>query len=332
MIRYIMKKIVCIVWLVLNGLTSFAQRGLNSEERFILERRIFITDWIHFRMWVNPALSYEETHDQWGSWKNPFTLFNYDAFSDYYIADLKVHNWDSLQWRQQIRYGNPRNTYAHISIKGYYVIEKGNGLPGVWNEWRPLEEGVPDTFTLHVYDELFPYDNRFLVYYDPKNKNKAVYYSGNVNWDTNEKYGGMPIEYAALMRGVQFGVERVCRISDVKRDSLRKLLPNQPNYNYVTAEASFLNTGNLIIGGPEGKEHLLIELIYYTDDPKKTGDAEKVFYEMRYILPTKINSIKERRLEKRKLSDEETQLLQSSYLCEFIDKWRRWIIEEVIDE
>jgi hypothetical protein len=66
----------------------------------------------------------------------------------------------------------------------------------------------------------------------------------------------------------------------------------------------------LLIGAPQGKEDQLIEFIYYCGIPAKTGDPDRNrLYEMRYIMPTEIKSISERRWEIRKLSDEEMEAL-----------------------
>jgi hypothetical protein len=123
------------------------------------------------------------------------------------------------------------------------------------------------------------------------------------------------------VRGVQFRVRHVHYFKQGYSDNIKKYRPEFPDYEYTRAQLSLLSNGHLLIGAPEGKAGELIEFIYYTDNPKKTGDERGQYYEMRYILPSNIESIKERRLEKRKLTEEENKSLfeRDNPLSYFID-------------
>ncbi|MDR3286358.1 MAG: hypothetical protein LBT27_02825 [Prevotellaceae bacterium] len=102
-------------------------------------------------------------------------------------------------------------------------------------------------------------------------------------------------------------------------DSLRKLRPEYPDYVYATADESFISRGRILIAGRKNNLFSYIEFLFYSDDSTKTNDKKGVYYEMRYLLPTNITSITERRMVKRKLTEEEQNKMLRSYLRNFRD-------------
>ncbi len=210
---------------------------------------------------------------------------------------IKVSDW-----------GAPKNGYISFPDEGFYLVEKGNGYT---NEKRNFSDSVLDVVHLNLYDSIFPYDNRFLikyVYTDKSFVDHFSFHSGNVEWGDWKDTGFVhDVDVVGYIRGVQFKVDNVFQFSSEFSDKIKKFRPNFPNYVYTSNHSyTLLGKSCLIIGAPSGKEDELVEYIYYSNLPEKTGDPDEThYYEMRYILPTKIKSVKERHLEKRRLTDEE---------------------------
>ncbi|MDR3226555.1 MAG: hypothetical protein LBT56_02655 [Prevotellaceae bacterium] len=307
-----MKKILLILSLLcVLSVNTKAQNLPISEELFRHIRINFITDWEYFRMQKNPILTYEETHTESGSWKRTVQVKGIlpDTFhTNNYEPEIKVYRWEDIQ---------KRNLYCEqVRNPFFYVIEKGDGLTAIRsNIWT---DEILDTLHLNVYDSIFPYDNRFLVYHNEyEDPYKFIFYSGNVDW--GEIGNNESIDGAGMIRGVQFGLEYATRMEQKMIDSLRKLRPEYPDYVYATADESFLSRGKILIAGHENNLSDYIEFIFYSDDSTKTKDKKGVYYEMRYLLPTNITSITERRMEKRKLTDEERKKILTTYLRKFRD-------------
>ena len=269
----------------------------------------------------------------WGSWQTfrwrycPLLPFERTHWSEF---DLKTPDLipDSIKAKGGIFYTldfklTELNPY-HVFPK-FFILEKTDGFKLIkHNIYNRLER---DSITYNIYDSLFPYDNRFLVCLYDSTGNNLGFFGGNVLWDSWYKTGRtLDAANVGWMRGVQFGVQDVMYYY-VPRDTaeineIKRLRPQFPNYDYAWAKKSFFTQSSLLIGAPKGKEDDLVEFIWYTNNPKKTGDTSyrNSLYEMRYILPTAIKSIKERRLEKRKLEgDEYKQILGSKVMRKFID-------------
>jgi hypothetical protein len=285
--------------------------------------RDFYTRWVYFRMRKNPALTYEETHDKYGHWKNPYDLLLPSDFSQY-RKQIKIRHWypDYQQYNSELK-------AVFIHDTSFYVIEKDNGITGI--KWKIFWDsiGVPaipiDTMHVNVYDSLFLYDNRFLAYHAIEG-NRILFCSGNVSWDHPMNHRELSwlegIERIGYIRGVQFNVEFVRKIKEAQLEEIRRLRPAYPNYVYASGYRSSFCYGQILIGAPEGKEVDLIEYIFYSNDPVKTKDPDtNNIYEMRYVVPSEIKTISERRMERRKLPPEEWEQIKNSYLYEFYDKW-----------
>jgi hypothetical protein len=207
-----------------------------------------------------------------------------------------------------------------------YLVEKGNG----WTGYRYTTGLRRDTVYSDVHDSIFPYDNRFIVC--DKGKNKFTFHAGNVQWGSWWDLGViLRVDYVGFVRGVQFDVDPVILYDSKLSEAIRKERPEYPDYEYTIALRSLFTDGHLLIGAPKGKEDQLVEFIYYTRDPAKTGELDSEhYYEMRYILPTEIESIKERRLEKRKLTEDEQKnfLRLDSWnpLRRFVDRYKDPVI------
>ncbi|MDR1199923.1 MAG: hypothetical protein LBK94_13100 [Prevotellaceae bacterium] len=323
-----MKKILLILGLICGlHVDAEAQKKTNDIELLFDIRSRFITEWSYFRMQKNPLLTYEETHTEWGAWKRPDQVIGVipdTFFTKDYEPDIKIYRWEDIYKRslycehcEQVR--NPF----------FYVIEKGDGITGIrHNVWT---NEILDTLQLNVYDSIFPYDNRFLIYNpEYENPNKFIFYSGNVDWIEPFFNSKVTIVGAAKMRGVQFGLEYVARVEQKITDSLRKLRPEYPDYVYATADESFISRGRILVAGHENSISDYIEFIFYSDDSIKTGDSKGIYYEMRYLLPSNIKSITERRMVKRKLTEEEQNKMLRSYLRKFRDMTREMEEEEFI--
>jgi hypothetical protein len=303
-----MKRIVFAALTMFYAINVFAQE-LSDESRITI-RREFVSSWSYFRILKDPTVSIEKYRSR-GGWIIP-DIFP-EKFYRSYMPQIKIYpvktNWSSK--------------IVNLDDRYFYVIEKDNGMTGV--NVRTWDHSLKDTLRVSVNDSIFPYDNRFLVYYTPytwdgKWIGKTYFCAGNVQWCAPKDIPVMKeVDMMGYIRGVQFDVRYVRYFNEVYSNSIKKYRPDYPDYEYTRAQRSLLSLGHLLIGAPKGKAGELIEFIYYTDNPKKTGDERGQYYEMRYILPSEIKSIKERRLEKRKLTEEEIKELIDSPLSYFIE-------------
>jgi hypothetical protein len=300
-----MKRIIALI-LILNSFspTLFCQNIDREQKLRIID--YFMTDWEYFRMKANPMLTYEQTHDEWGRWKPPFLIPD-SFYLKRYNSVLTISQWGAPKGVLVIP-PSKMNQYVRMGFhSNLFLVEKRNGLLGVRKDYNT---GKLDTLSLNIYDSIFPYDNRFLASYI--GNNKYTFQSGNTLWGDWKDVGMMRrVDFIGYVRGVQFNVENVRYYSSEFSEKIKKFRPNYPNYEYTDAQSSSLLSHSwLLIGAPVGKEDQLVEFIYYSNFPEKTGDHDTShFYEMRYILPTQITSIKERHLEKRLLTKEEKNFL-----------------------
>ena len=331
-----MKKVIILLFCLSMAFYTNAQEKTLKDVQEEFKQLIsgwFFSDWLHFRMAKNPLLSYDEKY-RYGQLRTSASFLLPDNFfKDWYNAQFKIHVWGDMpeaKYDDWLGYFVVRSPY-------YFIIEKGDGITAVKSIYSPNKEQGPDTLRLNIYDSIFSYDNRFLVRYNVNNK-RIEYLSGNVLWsdlkdDPFSTFNSRIID-AAFARGVQFGLRRIPKTEMDKKmtDSIRRLRPEYPNYVYTTADKSYLTAGRLLVGGPENKVSDYIEFIYYTNDPAKTGDSTHTCYEMRYVLPTDIESITERHMIKRKLTDEELEMIRKSYLIHFIEPYLYPVEEEIWEE
>lgn len=322
-----MKYIVILLITVFSYFSSISGQEIHWEKKMKIEM-YFLTDWEYFRMQKNPLLTYEETHDG-ANWKVPF-LIPKKFYRDDFTPDIKISRWVEED-RGYTDLKGKTHFYVDIGGASFYIVEKRNGLLGLKKNF--YTEEILDSMQLNIYDSIFPYDNRFMAV--DKGNNRFTFHSGNVLWGEWRDIGFIhDVDIVGLVRGVQFGVERVRPLIWEESQAIRRLRPEYPDYVYAHADRSLLSSTHLLIAAPQGKEDQLVEFIYYTNKPEKTGDENlEHFYEMRYILPTEIKSIKERRLEKRLLSDEEKEMIFNveNKMFFFIDPLRVIEPEEIIE-
>jgi hypothetical protein len=322
--------VLALIYVFLSQFNGYGQnydKGI-SDDIYNLIRSKFISKWHYFRMKKNPLLSYEETHNEWGEWKYPYLVPNLipkKFFDDNYSPVIKVRRWYPTFQKY-----NSDNKSIIINDTNFYIVEKSNGITGIkWDYFSDLTKLIPlDTMHVYVYDSLFPYDNRFLVYHT--RDNKILFCSGNVQWDHPMNHSELNwltrIDRIGYIRGVQFDVNFVQKIEREPLEEIRRLRPEYSNYVYAKGRTRYaFNKGRVLIGAPEGKEIDLIEYIFYSNDPDKTNDSDKNnMYEMRYVVPSEIKTISERRMERRKLSPEEWAVIKESILYEFYDYWETY--------
>lgn len=259
----------------------------------------FETGWMYFRMQKNPLLSFEETHDEYGQWKRPSLVLHIEKFiNGNYWPSIKISYWG-------IPTSQKGERYVRMDVPHLFLIEKGNGYTGIKKDY--IAKKTIDSVTVNVYDSLFPYDNRLLVAND--GWGNYTFHSGNVDWGKwDDVRFKRQIDMVGYVRGVQLGVDQVKYFDPEFSERIRQYRPDFPDYDYTESHKSGVTNGRLLIGAPHGKEDQRIEFIYYSNNPAKTGDNNpRQWYEMRYIMPTVIKSITERRWEVRKLDKEEME-------------------------
>jgi len=292
-----MKRLIVLFLAINLYAVAYSQEIPEEVESKILSE--FKTSWFYFRMQKNPLMSYEETHNKWGGWKVPYDLFVPEIIYErrYGTENIKVSRWGEPSIKGQ--------GYVDMRTLPLFLVEKGDGMLYTREDYFTKEI---DTIHINVYDSIFPYDNRFLVSNDAPGR--YTLHGGNVEWSKFYYVRAKTqIDYVGYVRGVQFGVDLVKYFNEALSERIRQARPDFPDYVYTEALQSMITTGRLLIGAPKGKEDQLIEFIYYSKDTVKTGDPDKSrLYEIRYVMPTEIKSISERRWEKRKLSDEEMEV------------------------
>jgi hypothetical protein len=300
-----MKRIIILVALMNLVLSGSAQEIGWEKESAIGSR--FEMDWMYFRMLKNPLIPDNEKYVD-NSRANPYRMFIPEKMrKEDYRADIKIRKWGETKAYRPNKVGH--NEYLEFYANEFYLVEKKEGYTGIKRSF--MTDSIIDVIHLNIYDSIFPYDNRFLAILKEKTKTgdyRFTFHSGNVTWgEWRDVHYIRRVDYCGYIRGAQFGIENVFKFRQDFSDKIRQFRPEFPNYVYTCNRwESLLTKRCVIIGAPEGKEDQLVEYIYYSNLPEKTGDTDKThYYEMRYILPTQITSIKERRLEKRRLTDEE---------------------------
>ena len=302
-----MKKLLLFLLMLINLVLSANSQEIDRLNKVYIESR-FYTDWLYFRMKANPLLSREQTHDG-VNWKlSPSRVLLPDSIREKnYMPDIKISEWGEFRGSDYI------DRPFSLPHYGFYLVEKEDGYTVV--KKTLMTDSIIDIIHLNIFDSIYPYDNRFLVKYLRTTKSgthEFSFHSGNVQWGDWREVGYIRgVDYCGYFRGVQFGIEKVMPFNQEFSDKIKNFRPDFLDYVYAENRSiSLLTNGFVIIGAPEGKEDQLVEYIFYSNMPKKTGDPdESHYYEMRYILPTQIKSIKERRLEKRRLTDEEQEYI-----------------------
>jgi hypothetical protein len=275
----------------------------------------FFTDWLYFRMVTNPTLNDKETRDEWGRWKNHWKVLLPPDFDTDYQSDIKITPW----------------CCPPFIVKDWYVVEKKDGLTAIKWDYFTYDKITPiDTVHYNVSDSLYLYDNRFLAV---NVDGRIRFYSGNIRWDDWRKLN-IPnqLRLVAYIRGVQFGLQDIDYLKKEWIPDIEAIYPEYVDWDFVYSFfAPVLTHGRVIVTSPKGKALEYLEFLYYTDNPERTGDKEDVYYEMKYKLPTTITSIKERHLEKRKLTREEVKHLRETSLTWFFGTWKA-NREEIDDE
>lgn len=331
-----MKRILILIILI-NLVLSVNSQGIDKLKKVYIESQ-FYTDWLYFRMKANPLLSYEQTHDG-VNWKlSPSRVLLPEKMRGKgYMPDIKISEWGKTKSYVSDKFGHNK-FWEFYDTNKFYFVEKEDGYTGV--KRTLMTDSIIDIMRFNIYDSIFPYDNRFLAILKETTKTgdyRFTFHSGNVMWGDWKDIGYMhDVDIVGYIRGVQFGIENVLKFNKDFSNKIKQFRPDFPDYVYTCNRwQSLLTPICVIIGAPYGKEDQLVEYIYYTNNVDKTGDTDKThYYEMRYILPTQIKSIKERRLEKRLLTDAETEyvLNRDNEMYFYIEQKEEPIEEIIIEE
>jgi hypothetical protein len=276
------KGIITIFLFFVIGTNLLSQNPPLSRYDTLRIKETVLDEWLFFRLLKDSANNITSRNSPSGYPINVYSRYLGKKYRNYFPV-IKITKW-------------PRE-------QDFYLVEKGDGMKlEDWNSWRE----IIDSTQIHIHDSIFPYDDRILIVRTADDR--VLTLSGNVEWmKWNPTSLPINIHRIGPVRGVQFGVDDVFDNFDkVYSDKVKRFRPEYPDYEYIGAGKSFLSTRGLIMGASKGDAGNYMELIFYTNNDKMTGDTVRThFYEMRYILPREIKSIKERHLEKRLLTDEE---------------------------
>ena len=146
------------------------EQRIKDSERRLLESRIkstFLGWWLDFRLQYNPLKSNEDKFQN-GLKRDPFDILLPHEFTIEHLADIKVLPWYDEKANSRLGYISFSNT------DGLYIIEKGDGITGIkWEtQWSqsPIIRIPVDTIHVNVYDSIFPFDNRFLIFMPGKDQ------------------------------------------------------------------------------------------------------------------------------------------------------------------
>lgn len=286
----------------------------------------FMSDWLSYRMEKNSEYSRNDWYDvEKGMPCNPFKFILRDTINyKRYDMLFSIREW-------------PDSSYSKFDIQkldglgNYYLVEKrGNVfrkqiLEGVI--YSDSVKALPDTIKVNAYSEQFPYDDRFLYYYD-KEKDQLWNISGNIEWNNTPYRSNLP-QYYILTRLAQYDVKmvqdyRIFLNSKKNSTNIYDSLLRDSKHRYYIAESSLLSEGRLLIRTPFNSKNVkydkLIEVIFYTLNPLKTGDKDgKTMMEYRYSIRSFIEKSNERTPAIRKLSNEEKQRILNSNMRFFVE-------------
>ncbi len=172
--------------------------------------------------------------------------------------------------------GIPYNAEHIIPYKNFYLIEKKRNI---FIDYCPdTTLGCKtDTIEVNAQSRYYPFDERFLVYYDPVNAPyQPRWLSGNVHWNSlpnnhiNVNWMSEP-----LIRLAQYGVGKLRVYYNDTPGYDNNDFADRPIYEYFVAEKSLLTDGYLWIRTPYNNNDSQYEMIYFTNRPEKTGDTTR---------------------------------------------------------
>jgi hypothetical protein len=154
-----------------------------------------------------------------------------------------------------------------------------------------------DTLSFPEYDLFngyFPFDDRFVVYFDP-HSNDMYNLSGNFVKDKpTEEWLNAKREAGAIMMVqktlAQYDISDFSLFLNTKRpglqkhiyDSLRKL---EPDYYYLHIANSTLSDSYVMVKMPVAWPYTKFDILYYTNRPELTGSKDpKDLYEVKYTI------------------------------------------------
>lgn len=246
-----------------------------SINTFLQIRDKFPATWLHYIMTTHPEYD-----------KNDLYRKDIDMYKDQYqyvLGDtiepgkhrlyFTIKKWPELDKPLGIPYNAERIT----PYKNYYLIEKKRNI--FIDYCADTSLGCKtDTIEVDAQSKYYPFDERFLVYYDPVNAPRQPrWLSGNVHWNTLPEY---PFNYnwecAPLIRLAQYGVERLRLYHSEYPSRASNNFTDKLKYQYYIAEKSLLTDGYLWIRTPYISDDSQYEMIYFTNRPEKTGDTTRM--------------------------------------------------------
>lgn len=245
-----------------------------SMNVFLCLRGKFQDNWLRYIMTTHPEYDKEDWYDNYKKMHKDyykFVLGDTLEGGDYYL-DFTIKKWPELEFPL----GIPFNAERIVPYKNFYLIEKKRNI---FIDYCPDTTFCDKTDTIEVdaQSKYYPFDERFLVYYDPINEPyQPRWLSGNVHWNALPEY---PFNYnwecAPLIRLAQYGVERL-RLYHSKNPSREcNNFIDKFKYKYYIAEKSLLTDGYLWIRTPYISDDSQYEMIYFTNRPEKTGDTTR---------------------------------------------------------
>lgn len=292
-------------------LVMFIVFPLSAQERYtepvpdeiINEIKFRMRDHIlSFKMKMHPNITEEDYRLDPQSMRHPKGVLLNDSTGKYSSFELildvdRLSPFKSERWDNFYKIKKKGNRF--VNVKPYAVKVDG--------EYQ-ITDAYADTVEFDLGSEYFPFDERFVVYYDSDTQTGAWALVGG-NIDRYPMFGNyfefVDLRKWASLRTYQYGATSLLDFSryseslGYKNHSDFGVINEKQGYNLFEAEMNpgFLPTKKVLIRVPIKSPYEPVELFYYTNDSTYTGhkkyDGVGKIAKVTYSISSKPKSYKE---------------------------------------
>lgn len=199
----------------------------------------------------------------------------------------------------------------------YLLTKKNNCITNVYYEDKKKTKPFKrDTICFDLDSALFPFDKRFLVYYDPTTPEGYLSYialAGNL--EINDDAGRFGATKKPLSDAYGFAERRIEQFKDDNTGLFPIPVPDTCNYFLFETFIPAFSSKLVKIIAPKKPPYRWIEIEFYTNNRKYSKDSSeygRTFVKVHYTLNNNIRSVKEWYPTITKLSYNEVGAIQSN--------------------